>query len=418
VIKNYILIAIRNLWKRKLFSLINVIGLSVGIACFFLIAANLMDEFSYDNFHENQDNLYRVALKRIYPDNVVYYAIIPFSLGEAMLNDFPEVENMTRVFKVFQKAVFRYEDKTYEEDKIFFVEPKFFEIFNIPLVEGNATQVFSNPNSLVITRDTALKYFGDEKALGKNISTPQGEFLVSGVCENVPKNSHLEFDFAASLNLLDFNRQPNYVSFSVYTYIVLRDGTDPEGIEDKMPALVEHYAAGPIQASSGISYKEYIAAGNGYDYFLQPIRDIHLRSHLTNEMKPNGNITYVYILIAIALFLIVIACIGLFGLSTYMAEQRTKEVGIRKVLGSTASKIVVLMSKDFAKLVAVAFLIAVPVAYYTMIKWLQSFSFRTSVPLWIFLLAGVVALVVAQFTISFQALKAANSNPADSLRFE
>jgi len=812
VIKNYILIAIRNLWKRKLFSLINVIGLSVGIACFFLIAENLMDEFSYDNFHENKDNLYRVALKRIYPDNVVNYAIIPSSIGEAMLNDFPEVENMTRVLKMFQKVVFLYEDKTYEEDKIFFVEPKFFEIFNIPLVEGNPAQVFSNPNSLVITRDTALKYFGEEEALGKNISTPQGEFLVSGVCENVPKNSHLEFDFAASLNLLGFLRQPNYVSFSVYTYIVLRDGTDPRGIEAKMPALVEHYAAGPIQARSGISYKEYIAAGNGYDYFLQPIRDIHLRSHLTNEIKPNGNITYVYILIAIALFLIVIACInfmnlataisvtrarevgirkivgstrgsiirqflleslvlsfislviagflvqlvlplfntlarkeleinfisqplnlvlllavglavgilagsypafvlssfhpvtvlkgrfstsrkgirlrnalvvfqfaisivlismtllisrqmnfmlnmdlgynkdslvvverayslgprgeafkqelrgipgvvdaagsnttvsggfyygvmfqteqdpeikttramtvdkdfikaldleiidgrgfakefndtmnviineetirefgwndpvgmklkrlgdpgepagnytvigvvkdfhynslhedidsfvlfalpegqsqqqqqqvyplmnvrigpdntaaslasiedtwnkfapeqpfsyyfmddmldrlyqnektsgqifsifsilavvvaciGLFGLSTYMAEQRTKEVGIRKVLGSTASKIVVLMSKDFAKLVALAFLIAVPVAYYIMIKWLQSFSFRTSVPLWIFLLAGVAALVVAQFTISFQALKAASSNPADSLRFE
>jgi putative ABC transport system permease protein len=808
--KNYILIAIRNLWKRKLFSLINVAGLSVGIACFFLIAANLMDEFSYDNFHENTGNLYRVALKRIYPDNEVYYAVIPFSIGEAMLNDFPEVEDMIRVLKMRQEVVLRYEDKSYEEDKIFFVEPKFFELFNVPLLEGNPAKVFTTPNSLVITRDTALKYFGDEEALGKNISTPQGEFMVSGVCENVPKNSHMEFDFAGSLNLLGLNRQPNYISFSVYTYIVLRDGTDPRSIEAKMPALVELYAAGPIQARSGISYKEYIAAGNGYDYFLQPIRDIHLHSNLTNEIKPNGNITYVYILIAIALFLIVIACInfmnlataisvtrarevgirkivgstrgsiirqflmesmvlsfislviagfliqlvlplfntlarkqleisfishpfnlvwlllvglvvgilagsypafvlssfhpvtvlkgrfstsrqgillrnvlvifqfaisivlismtllisrqmnfmlnmdlgynkenlvvverayslgprgeafkqelrgipgvidvagsdttisggfyygvmfqkekdpeikttramtvdkdfiktlgleitdgrgfakefndslsviinqktieefrwddpvgmkikrlgdpgeptgnytvigvvkdfhynsmhedidsfvlftipeglpqqqrvyplmnvrirsdntaatlvsiedtwnkltpeqpfsyyfmddmldglyqnertsgqifgifsilavviaciGLFGLSTYMAEQRTKEVGIRKVLGSTASKIVVLMSKDFAKLVAVAFLIAVPVAYLMMIKWLQSFSFPTSIPLWIFLIAGVVAIVVAQFTVSFQALRAANTNPADSLRFE
>ncbi len=334
------MIAIRNLWKRKLFSLINVIGLSVGIACFFLIAANLMDEFSYDNFHENKDNLYRVALKRIYPDNVVNYAIIPSSLGEAMLNDFPEVENMTRVFKMFQKVVFRYEDKTYEEDKIFFVEPKFFEIFNIPLLEGNPAQVFTNPNSMVITRDTALKYFGDEEALGKNISTPQGEFLVSGVCENVPKNSHLEFDFAASLNLLGFLRQPNYVSFSVYTYIVLRDGTDPRKIEDKMPALVEHYAAGPIQARSGISYKEYIAAGNGYDYFLQPISDIHLHSHLTSEIKPNGNITYVYILIAIALFLIVIACINFMNLATAISVTRAREVGIRKIVGSTRGSII------------------------------------------------------------------------------
>ena len=338
--RNYILVAVRNLRKRKLFSLINVIGLSVGIACFFLISANLMDEFSYDNFHENTENLYRVALERIYPDNVVNYAVIPSSLGGAMLNDFPEVEDMTRIFMMRQEVVFRYDDKTYEEDKLFFVEPKFFEIFNIPLLDGNPDQVFSTPNSLVMTRDTALKYFGDEDAVGKSISTPQGEFLVSGVCENVPKNSHMEFDFAASLAVLGFDRQPNYVSFSMFTYIVLSDGTRPKEIEAKLPALVEHYAAGPIQARSGISYKEYIAAGNGYNYFLQPIRDIHLHSNLTNEIKPNGNITYVYILIAIALFLIVIACINFMNLATAISVTRAREVGIRKIVGSTRRSII------------------------------------------------------------------------------
>ena len=338
--KNYVLIAIRNLWKRKLFSFINIIGLSVGIACFFLIGTNLVDEFSYDNFHENTDNLYRVALKRIYPDNVVNYAVIPSSIGEAMLNDFPEVEDMTRVLKLRQEFVFRYRDKTYEEDKLFFVEPKFFKMFNIPLLKGDPAQVFSTPNSLVMTRDTALKYFGDDDAVGKSVITPQGPFLVSGVCENVPKNSHMEFDFAASLGLLNLDRQPNYVSFSVYAYIVLRDGTDPKVIEGKMPALVEHYAAGQIQARSGISYKEYIAAGNGYDYFLQPIRDIHLHSHLTNEIKPNGNITYIYILIAIAIFLIVIACINFMNLATAISVTRAREVGIRKIVGSTRGSII------------------------------------------------------------------------------
>ena len=338
--KNYVMIAIRNLWKRKLFSFINVVGLSVGIACFFLIAINLMDEFSYDNFHENTDNLYRVALKRIYPDNVVNYAIIPSSIGVAMLNDFPEVEDITRIMKMRQEFILRYEDKTYEENKLFFVEPKFFKMFNIPLLKGNPDQVFSTPNSLVMTRDTALKYFGDDDAVGKSIITPQGPFIVSGVCENVPKNSHMEFDFAASLGLLALDRQPNYVSFSVYTYIILRDGTDPRVVERKMPALVEHYAAGPIQARSGISYKEYIAAGNGYDYFLQPIRKIHLYSHLTEEIKPNGNITYVYVLIAIAIFLIVIACINFMNLATAISVTRAREVGIRKIVGSTRGSII------------------------------------------------------------------------------
>ena len=340
MIKNFFRIAIRNLWKGKLFSLINIIGLSVGIACFFLIAVNLRDEFSYDSFHDNTENLYRVALERIYPDNVVFYAIIPNSIGEAMLNDFPEVENMTRIFKLPNEVVFRYEDRTFEESKIFFAEPNFFEIFNIPLLEGDPTQVFSNQNSMVVTKKTALKYFGDEDALGKRISTPQGEFLISGVCENVPKNSHLEFDFMGSLNLLGFLRQPNYISFSVYTYIILHSGTAPETIVAKMPKLVEKYAAGPIQARSGISYKEYIAAGNGYNYFLQPVRDIHLRSHLTSEIKPNENITYVYILIAIALFLIIIACINFMNLATAQSVTRAREVGIRKIVGSLRGSII------------------------------------------------------------------------------
>lgn len=338
--KNIIKIALRNLWKKKLFSLINIIGLSIGIASFFLITVNLKDEFSFDNFHDNSENLYRVALERIYPDNVVFYATIPFSIGEAMLNDFPEVEKMTRILQLRQEVVFRYEEKSFEEDKIFFVEDNFFEIFNFPLLEGDPAQVFSSQNSMVITQETAIKYFGDDDALGKRISTPQGEFLISGVCKNIPKNSHMEFDFIASLNLLGINRQPNYVSFSVHTYITLKGGTSPEAIETKMPALVEQYAAGPIQARSGISYQEYIAAGNGYNYFLQSIRDIHLHSNLTSEIKPNSNITYVYVLIAIALFLIIIACINFMNLATARSAARAREVGIRKIVGSLRSSII------------------------------------------------------------------------------
>ena len=285
MIKNFFVIALRNIWKRKLFSLINIIGLSVGIACFFLITINVRDEFSYDNFHENGDRLYRVALERVYPDNVVNYAVIPYSIGDSMKSDFPEVESISRLLSFNVEVIFQYKDKSYEEDKVLLVEPNFFEIFSIPLVQGDPANVFSTPNSLVITRDTALKYFGDEDPLGKNITTPQGEFLISGVCENVPKNSHLEFDFLGSLDITGIQNQTNYISFSVYTYVVLKEGVSPKDVEEKMPALVEKYAAGPIQARAGISYKEYVAAGNGYNYTLQPIGDIHLHSRLTNEIK-------------------------------------------------------------------------------------------------------------------------------------
>ncbi len=340
MLSNFFKVAFRNLWKRKLFSVINISGLSVGIACFFLIAVHVWDEFSYDNFHLNEKNLYRVALERIYPDNVVNYAVIPHSIPTAMLNDFPEVESVTRLLHIQNEAVFRYEDVTYEEDKIIFADPNFFETFNIPLIEGDPAQALTSQNGLVFTKETARRYFGDEDALGKRISTPQGEFLVSAVCENVPLNSHLEFDFVGSLELLGFTKQPNFASFSVVSYIVLKDGTDPADIEAKMPALVEQYAAGPIQARAGISYQEYVAAGNGYNYFLQPIQSIHLHSHLTNEIKPNGNILYVYILIAIALFLIVIACINFMNLSTARAVARAREVGIRKIVGSLRGSLI------------------------------------------------------------------------------
>ncbi len=340
MLSNFFKVAFRNLWKRKLFSVINISGLSVGIACFFLIAVHVWDEFSYDNFHHNGKNLYRVALERVYPDNVVNYAVIPHSIPTAMLNDFPEVESITRLVHFQNEVVFRYEDVTYEEDKIIFADPNFFETFNIPMIEGDPAQALTSQNGVVFTKETAQRYFGDEDALGKRISTPQGEFLVSAVCENVPLNSHLEFDFVGSLELLGFTRQPNYASFSVVSYIVLKDGTDPAAIEAKMPALVEQYAAGPIQARAGISYQEYVAAGNGYNYFLQPIQSIHLHSHLTNEIKPNGNILYVYILIAIALFLIVIACINFMNLSTARAVARAREVGIRKIVGSLRGSLI------------------------------------------------------------------------------
>ena len=337
---NLFKIAIRNLWKRKLFSLINIIGLTIGIACFFLIIVNVRDEFSYDNFHQNKDRTYRVALERIYPDNIVFYSLIPYSIGEAMETDFPEVEDMTRIIAVRQSFVFQYEEETYEEDKLLFVEDNFFDVFSIPLIKGNPETIFPNQNSVVMTEDTALKYFGDEDPIGKTLTNPQGELMVSGVAENVPKNSHLEFDFLVSMALTGNQNRPNYVGFSSHTYVVLREGTEPEDIERKMPALVEHYAAGPIQAQTGRSYADYLAAGHGYNYFLQALQDIHLHSNLTGEIKPNGNITYVYVQIAIAFFLIVIACINFMNLATAQSTGRAREVGIRKIVGSTRGSLI------------------------------------------------------------------------------
>jgi putative ABC transport system permease protein len=333
--KNLIKVAFRNIWKKKLFSFINIVGLSVGIACFFLILINVRHESSYDKFQKDGDRIYRVALERIYPEKVIFYAIIPYSIGDAMMTDFPEVEKMTRILDNQGTVMLGYKDKSYEEKNIFFVESNFFEMFSISLIKGNPETIFATPNSMVMTEKTALKYFGEEDPVGKFLTTPQGPALVSGVCENMPENSHMEFDFLVSLNLTGLQNRPNYVGFSVHTYVMLKEDMLPDEVKAKMPGLIDRYAAGQIQAQTGLSFKEYVAAGNGYNYFFQPIRDIHLHSNLENEIKANGNITYVYVLIAIAAFLIIIACVNFMNLATARSASRAREVGIRKIVGST-----------------------------------------------------------------------------------
>jgi putative ABC transport system permease protein len=340
--KSLLKVALRNMRKKWLFTTINIVGLTVGIACFFLIVVNVRDEFSYDKFIPDGNRIYRVALERIYPTNRIFYAVIPFSIGDAIVSDVPEVERMTRVLGGGgnNAVVLQYQDKAFEEKKFLFVEPGFFRFFSIPFVQGNPDSAFSTPNSLVLTRTTARKYFGNENPIGKFLTTPQGPFLVSGVCEDLPKNSHLEFDLVANQEITGLKNQPNYISFSVHTYVRLPKGVSPKAVEARMPALVEKYAAGPIQAQTGQSFQAYTAAGNGYHYFLQPVRSIHLHSNLEMEIRSNGNISYVYVLMAIAAFLIVIACINFMNLATARSTARAREVGIRKIAGTTRRSLI------------------------------------------------------------------------------
>lgn len=337
---NYVKIAIRNLFNNKLFSFINVFGLSVGIACTFLIVLNIQDELSYDRFFEDGNRIYRVALNRIYPDNQVDYAVIPISIGEAMEMDFPEVESCSRVFSRDNEFITQVGEKQFRERYVVLADSNFFEFFDFPLIEGDKSAVLKTPNGFVLTQSTARRYFGDSAAVGKIITVPNGEFMVTGVCGDVPGNSHFRFDFVGNLAATGLTRIPDYLAFSVKTYLKLKEGTDPEALESKFPGLVERYAAGQIESRMGVTFKDYTAAGNGYNYFLQPLKDIHLHSNLRNEIKPNGNIIYVYIFIVVAAFLLIIACINFMNLSTARSTDRALEVGMRKILGAQKKQLV------------------------------------------------------------------------------
>lgn len=340
MIKNFLKIALRNLWRNKLNTFINIIGLSVGIASCILITLHVVDEFSYDRFFKNSERIYRVALNRIYPENSIGYAIIPHSYGPAIKEDFPEVEAQCRIMDFNNEFILRYEDKIFKEDNFIFADTNFFDFFSIDLISGDSKTVLADPMSIVVTESMAKRYFGDQDPLGKILIGAFGEIMISGVCANPPENSHMEFDFIGSIYVNNFIRNVNYISFSTHTYIRLQEGISSESVQSKLPDLVKRYAAGQIEQSMGVSFEEYTKAGNGYDYFLQPITNIHLHSKLESEMKPNGDIRYVIIFISIAIFILIIACINFINLSTAQATERAKEVGIRKVVGSEKKFIV------------------------------------------------------------------------------
>ncbi|MFV1883324.1 MAG: ABC transporter permease [Balneola sp.] len=333
--KNYLKIAFRSLSKNKAYTIINVLGLSFGLACCIIIALYVQEETSYDTFYENGDDIYRMVLERKYPDHVNHFAIIPAGFSEILAEEIPEVKQSTRLigFPNFSTIV-RYEDKIFQENYLFSADSNFFSVLDFEMIQGDAATALKNPNTVILTRSTAQKYFGDENPVGKNIEFNGTPNEVIGVMQDVPENSHIKFDFLSSTTNLGFLNVPNYISFSSYTYLELEPGSSREMVEAKLADVVEKYASGQIEQNLGISYSEYLEAGNGYVYTLQPISDIHLTSNLESEIKPNGNIMYVYIFISIGSFILLLAGINFVNLATAKSAERAQEVGLRKVMGS------------------------------------------------------------------------------------
>ena len=348
MIRNYLKVAIRSLLKQKVYTFINVTGLSVGIASFILIALQVVDELSYDRFFENSENIYKVVLERKYPDHVTNYAIIPHSFSQVMVRDFPEVKNAVRLFGGGNNVVqVKYvnelnEEKVFEERRFMAADTTFFDIFSLQLLKGDQKSALSKPQSVVINESTAQKYFGDEEPIDKTLSTDFGELKVTGVCEDVPENSHMEFDFLSSMTSLQFIiNNENFTGFSVHLYLELHPGASPEQLQSKFPRMIETYAAPQIEANLKTTFKEYTAAGNGYNYSLIPLPGIHLFPvEYQAQLKQGGDINDVYILISIAILIVVIASINFMNLATARSTERAKEVGIRKTLGSQQNYLV------------------------------------------------------------------------------
>lgn len=361
--------------KKFGFTLINVLGLAMGMSTCLLIYLYVDYETSYDV--QQDDNVYRMWVNRVYPEREVNYPFAPHSFGPQMVADFPEVIAQGRCFRPFNPTTVQVGDDFYLEDKIVFADSTFLSVMNIPLKMGDKATALSDANSVILSESTATKLFGEEDPIGRNVEFGGSSKKVTGVAYDHPGNSHFLFDYITPMHQFPFFNRPNWAGFSAMIYLKLKEGTNPMELEKKFPAFVKQYAEGPIQQRNGISYDEYIAAGNGYNYHLHNIKDIHLHSNLENEMKANGNINYIYIFSVIAIFILAIACINFMNLSTARSTERGKEVGIRKVLGSAKGQ---LMGQFLTESVIVAFMSAV-VAIVVAIIVLPAFNSLADRPL-------------------------------------
>lgn len=333
--KNYLKTAWRNIRKNKLFSAINILGLSIGIALCFIIMLYVQDELSYDRFNKNADNIARVVFKADINGGKINESVSMPPVAETMKRDFPQVLDATRIHENSSKIT--YKGKVFKNDRFANVDANFFGIFTFTMIKGDPKTALLQPNTVVMTQSTAKKYFGNEDPIGKTIIKTADDnipYMVTGIIEDMPVNSHFHFDMLGSMKSLPHAYEDTWMSGSFHTYLLLKPGTDIKQMEAGFPAMVKKYMGPAIQQALGLSLDDFITKGNSLGFTLQPLNDIHLNSNTTTEFEPGGNQMYVYIFAGVAIFMLLVACINFINLSTAGASKRAKEVGVRKVAGS------------------------------------------------------------------------------------
>ena len=338
--KNYLKTAFRNLMKNKTFSFINIIGLAIGLTCFVLITVFVFDELSYDRYPTDAKDIYRVQLSITGNGDVAVYPMVDYAVGGGMKNAFPEIKDFARVTSARPDLV-KYNDKEFREDKIAFADSNFLQMFSIPLIDGNNKNALVQPNCVVISKAFAKKYFGDEEPVGKTLTIGINKdiYKVTGVFDKIPDNSHFHYDAFLSITTWHVTN-PTWSNVGEFTYLLLNENADPKKLQAKFPQLVAKYIVPEVQHDMGVSLAEAQKSANSIVFSLQPLTDIHLYSHTKYELEANGDIKYVYIFSALALFILMLACINFTNLSTARAIKRAREVGIRKVMGSAKVQLI------------------------------------------------------------------------------
>lgn len=404
MLKNYINIALRNINKHKCYSLINITGLAIGMACCILILLWVQDELDYDKFHENSNYLYRIAREVESGGQKYYQATAPAPLSLALKNEVPEIIRSSRFSDEGEKLI-KYGDKSFQNDIVALADPDFFEMFTFPLIKGDPTAAFADRYSVIITEQMSQKYFGAEDPIGKVISIDRKDFTVTGIMRNVPHNSHMQFDFIVPFSSRSERIRKLLNSWRVhayYTYVQLNKNAGIIDVNRKMSALISRNTDKKIQLS------------------LQPLTRIHLYHDVQDFLKGHGDIKYVYLFSALALLILVIACFNFMNLTTARSEDRAKEVGIRKVVGANKTNLIEQFLGESGVLAFIALIFAIVLIELSLpafSAWSQkplSFDFSDSMQI-LLSLAGVL-LITGFIAGSYPALILSSFKPVEVLK--
>ncbi len=420
---NYLTAAFRNLRKHKFYSSINILGLSVGLTCFILISLYVKDELAFDQFHPDVENMYRMDFSGSINGNEFVTALASVPAAQTMVAEFPEVTAATRLRTRGERLIkVKGTTQNYKESDVTYADANFFQFFNFPLLKGDPETVLERPNTIAISEKVAKKVFGDEDPIGQVlVMSNEFDFEVTGVFQDMPPQSHFHFDLILAMEGLEEAKSTFWMSFNFNTYLKVQPGTSPASIEAKFPALIEKYIGPEIaQFMQGMTLDEFYESGNSAGFYLFPVKDIHLLSDKLGDIEPNGDMNYVYIFTAIALFILLLACINFMNLSTARSASRAKEVGVRKTMGAYKSHLIYQFLSEAIMICLVSFAIALGLSA-AVLPAFEELAAKTLVlsdlfsPLFIGLMVSIM-LVVGLLAGSYPAFYLSRFKPVEVLK--
>jgi putative ABC transport system permease protein len=422
MIKNFFLNAFRNMRKQRGHILINVGGLAIGLTSFLFITLYVINELSYDRFHKNYENIYRLKVVGRLAGGVLDQAVTAAPMAKAMINDYPEVLKAARVTQMGAWLI-RFGENKFNEEGLLFADSSFFDVLDFKLLKGDSKTALVRPRSIILTEEYAKKYFGKEDPMGQKMIVEVDTVLytVTGVVQNIPDNSHIKFDMLASLST--YPRQANnpaWLNHNFYTYIVVGNGTERISLQNKFQGMVSKYVGPQIQQILGYSIDDFRKAGNDFSYVLEPLKDLHLKGATQYNLEPLGSLTTVYIFAVIALLILIIAVINYINLATAKSVGRAKEVGVKKVAGASKSGLISQFLGESVLIVAFAAILAVLLVYALTPSFNQLIGKELSVALFngfnglVFLI--ILIIVVGLSAGFYPAFVLASFNPVEVLK--